>query len=309
MAALVIFTILFLLFVASFIAAKKQRLAEDRQMAGATAAVLLVLTVAVGVGSGFTHTKSNELSINHSFGTYVSTTDPGITWVGPFTQSEKFSTRLQIQATKAEDLKLKPSDPKAVGAPAYAKYTVRWQVDGTKHAEKLWRDLRDFDAVWDKLVKPESVTSAKEVLGNYLPADATNGANVRKIGQELKVALQRVVKDKGVRIDSISVTEVRLKGAAEEQQAAVQAADAAAQKRAVEAESRQKTAAVDAETKLETAKKDRLTAAEQAAADKLRKGSVSRETLVQECLRLAEKLNQPLNCNYYMTNQYAAAPR
>lgn len=270
---------------------------------------LVALAFVVLGASCFNHVGSNEVGIVNNFNTYQRTDKPGIHLTAPWSSTEKFSTRLQIQGTKAEDLKLKPSDPKAVGAPAYAEYTVRWKIDGTKHAVDLWRNLRDFDAVWEKLVKPESVTSAKEVLGNYLPNEATNGANVRKIGDELERALQRAVDGKGVVIDSISVTAVKLKGKAEEQQAAVQAADAAAQKRAVEAESRQKTAAIDAQTRLDTATKDKDTARQQAEADRLRKSTATRETLVQECLRLAEKLGKPMDCNYYLTNQYAPVPR
>jgi len=172
MTALVIFTILFLLFVAAFTGSRRQKHPEDRQMAGATAAVLLVLTIGVGVASGFTHTKSNEISINHNFGTYQDTTGPGITWVGPFTQSEKFSTRIQPKKVENHKVTLKAEKEGAAGASARIWYTLRYHIDGTKHAEKMWRQYRNFDKVTKDLVVPESKTAAFEVFGQYTPAES-----------------------------------------------------------------------------------------------------------------------------------------
>lgn len=309
MVALIIFTILVLLTVIASIASKSARDPDDRlfgKTAGVILAVLAVVTLAL---ASFTHTKSNEISINHNFGTYQNTTGPGITFVGPFTQSEKFTTRIQTHKVKEHKVTLKAEKEGAAGSPATVWYTLRYHIDGTKHAEKMWRQYRNFEKVTDDLVVPESKTTANEVFGAYTPAESQAGSNRRAQGNKIRDGLNKALDDDGIVIDSVSVTTVDLPQEVEDRLAAVQKAAADAQKQEVDARSRQAQAKIDADTRLDTAKKDRQTAAEQSAADKLRKGNVTRETLVQECLRLAEKMNQPLNCNYYLTNQYAPVPR
>jgi regulator of protease activity HflC (stomatin/prohibitin superfamily) len=309
MVALFILTLLILGAVIAFACMKAARDPDARSVARLTGVILSVLSVVTLALASFTHTKSNEISINHNFGTYQGTTGPGITFVGPFTQSEKFTTRIQTHKVKKHKVTLKAEKEGASGAPATVWYTIRYHIDGTKHAEKMWRQYRNFEKVTDDLVVPESKTTANEVFGAYTPAESQAGGNRRAQGNKLRDGLNKALDDDGIVIDSVSVTTVDLPQDVEARLSAVQKAAADAQKKEIDAKSRQAQAAIDAQTRLDTAKKDKATAAEQAAADRFRKSTVTRETLVQECLRLAEKLNQPLNCNYYMTNQYAPVPR
>lgn len=309
MTALILFTVFLLGAVIASVFIKAARHDEDKSIAKLVTAALVALTILTFFAASFTHTKSNEISINHNFGTYQNTTGPGITFVGPFTQSEKFSTRLQNTDMDNVKVTLKAETVGASGSSADVDMTLRYHIKGTDHAVEMWRKFRNFDTVTKKLVEPEAKTSTVEVFGLYTPGSATAGKNVRVLGSKVKEDLQKALNNYGIQVDSVTLKSVHLDKKVQERLNNVQKAAADAQKRAVDAESRKQTSAIDAQTRLDTAKKDRQTAAEQAAADTLRKAAVSRETLVQECLRLAEKMNQPLNCNYYMTNQYAAAPR
>ena len=250
-----------------------------------------VLAVVALAFSSFTHTASNEVSINHNFGTYQNTSGPGVTFVGPFTQSEKFTTRLQVKSVDNIGITLKSESEGVAGSPAEVDYTIRYAIDGTKHAEKMWRKFKTFERVTDELLIPESKTSAAQVLGFYVPADATAGKNRRALGTAMKADLEKALAGYGIKIDSVSVRSVALPKEVRERLAAVQKASATAQKNAVDAQSR-----------LDTATKDKATAAQQAEADRLRRSTATRETIAQDCLRVVEETKVPLDCDLWNQN-------
>lgn len=248
------------------------------------------------VASSLTHVGSNEVGIVNNFGTYQNTEGPGVHWVAPWSSTEKFSTRLQTKKIDNSGITLKSEQPGVAGSPAEIDFNIRYQIDGTEHAEKMWRKFRTFDRVTDELVVPEAKSSARQVMGFYTPADATAGANVRPIGQAIAADLDKALSSYGIKIDSVTVRSVALPKEVRERLAAIQKSAADAQK-----------ADVDARSRLNVAKRDRETAAEQAQADKLRRTTATRETLVQDCLRVAEKLGKPMDCNYYKQNDLVPA--
>lgn len=255
--------------------------------------------IAVGVMAGvalafasFTHTASNEVSINHNFGTYQNTSGPGVTFVGPFTESEKFTTRLQVEPVDNIGITLKSESVGVAGSSATVDYTIRYAIDGTEHAQKMWRKFKTFERVTHDLIIPESKTSAAQVLGFYVPADATAGKNRRALGNAMRIDLEKALAGYGVKIDSVSVRSVALPREVRERLADVQKAAANAQK-----------AAVDAQSRLDTATKDKATAAQKAEADRLTRATSTRETLIKDCIDAALKLGKTMDCNFYLENK------
>lgn len=269
----------------------------DGPRIGISIAVLLsVIAVLTLVLSSVTHVGSNEEGITNNFGTYTGTVGPGVHLVAPWTDTEKFTTRVQSKDVENSRVTLKSESETVVGIPASVDLTFRYHLAGLDKAKDMWRKYRTFGEVTKRLVVPEAKSSIRVVMGQYTPAQAKNGENVRKIGTEIKSNLGEALDDDGVIVDSVSVTDIGFSDDVEKRLAQIQAADANAQK-----------AKVDAQTRLDTAKTDKLTADQQAAADAVRRTTATRETLIQDCLRVAANLHQPMDCNYYQTNQFAVA--
>jgi regulator of protease activity HflC (stomatin/prohibitin superfamily) len=261
------------------------------------------LAVLAGLGlalvlafSSLTHVSSNEVGIVNNFGSYQGTVGSGVHWVAPWSSTEKFSTRLQTMKIDNSGITLKADQPGVAGSPAEIDLNVRYQIDGTEHAEKMWRKFKTFDRVTDELVEPEAKSSARQVLGFYTPADATAGKNVRPIGSAIASDLNKALSSYGIVIDSVTVRSVALPKEVRDRLSAIQESAANAQK-----------ADVDAKSRLNVARQEKATAEQQAAADKLRRATATRETLVQDCLRVAEKLGKPMDCNYYKQNDLVPA--
>lgn len=251
----------------------------------------LVFGLVLLVFNSLTHVGSNEVGIVNNFGSYQGTVGSGVHWVAPWSSTEKFSTRLQTKKIDNSGITLKSEQTGVAGSPGEIDFNIRYQIDGTEHAEKMWRKFKTFERVTDELVVPEAKSSARQVMGFYTPADATAGKNVRPIGAAIAADLNKALSSYGIKIDSVTVRSVALPKEVRERLAAIQKSAADAQR-----------ADVDAKSRLNVAKQDKATAEQQAAADKARRATATRETIAQDCLKVVQETKVPLDCDLWNEN-------
>lgn len=168
--------------------------------------VLLVLTVMFSM----TIVSARTVGIITSFGKEQGTKEAGIGWTKPWEAKEEFPTNVQY-------LVLDNSDKGALttkvsykgGGNGEVDATIRWTLDPNK-ALDLWRKYREFDKVTDQLVKASARTSLGVVIGAYPPNEARSGEKRREITDAVTADLNQTLASNGIRVDSVSITDVRL---------------------------------------------------------------------------------------------------
>lgn len=196
---------------------------------GALAAILLFISSLTVVGS-------REVGIVTAFGKYQSTEGPGWHFTQPWSSVETFTTRVQsldrkgtkvtLLADAAAGSSASDQDLSVPGGSGTVKATIRWQIDGEKRAENLWRGYKNFDTVKDRLVGPESDTSIQEVFGAQTATDARDGKNRRKLGKAVADNLQASLGGDGIKVLSVTITDVDLDEATEKRLSALAASSA-----------------------------------------------------------------------------------
>ncbi|AYB70975.1 band-7-like membrane protein [Streptomyces phage Yaboi] len=150
---------------------------------------------------------SRSVGIQTSFNRYQGTLDSGFQLTAPWSEHEDFTTRIQyldLDGEKWED-----------GAPVTFKgggrgvvfATPRWKID-EESAGKLWNKYKTFDNVRDQLVRSSVKDSFRAVLTDYTPNEARE--NVREITREVEKDLATTLTDDGIKIDSISIKDIKL---------------------------------------------------------------------------------------------------
>jgi regulator of protease activity HflC (stomatin/prohibitin superfamily) len=163
---------------------------------------------------------SREVGIVTSFGKYQSTQGPGWHFNAPWSDVERFSTRVQSlkrEGTKvtllADSATSEQAEARSLAVPGGSgtvRATVRWAIADSKKAEALWRGYKDFATVQHNLVAPEADTSVQEVFGGQTATAARDGKNRRVLGQQVAANLQRSLDSEGIRVLSVIVTDVDL---------------------------------------------------------------------------------------------------
>jgi len=203
--------------------------------AGAAVGALVVLGIVTALFSATT-VAPRSVGIQTSFGKYDATLQNGLHWTAPWSSVEEFSTQVQ-------PLDIEVPVAFEGGSSGVAEVTVRWAID-EDGAERLWNDWKTFDRVRDNLVKPDSRTAFRTEFSNYTPVDAIDGANLNTISANVTQALEATFKDRGILLDSVTVTEVKLGERAQASLDRIVSANADVER----AQAEQDKAKIDAET-------------------------------------------------------------
>jgi regulator of protease activity HflC (stomatin/prohibitin superfamily) len=186
---------------------------DDASARGFVTGAIIWAIVLIGVTVAFAATtvSPRAVGIETAFGRYQSTLPAGFHWTAPWSSVEEFPTQVQfLDLNKSEDATAGPAGVSYKGGgKGEVDTTIRWRID-EKNAEALWRKYRSFENVRDQLVLSAARDSLGVVVGAYAPNDARAGENRRTITSGVVDDLAKVLGDDGIRIDSVSVTDVRL---------------------------------------------------------------------------------------------------
>lgn len=177
---------------------------------GLVGLVAVVLGITLIMSS--TTIGARSVGVETRFGKYVSTQQSGHHWLNPFSTVEEFSTltqNLHLDGSKDDNHGPKTAVAFNGGAAGSVEVTVRWRItdDGVG---KLWHDYKTFENVRDNLVTADAQNSIRTQFSNYTPVDAIDGNNLNKIMKAIQGDLGDKLKNYGVTVDSIQVTNVAL---------------------------------------------------------------------------------------------------
>lgn len=251
-----------------------------RAWAGAGVVVLVIVTVLFAM----TIVHARNVGIITSFGKEAGPVDaqgnhlpkgPGIGWTWPWEAKEEFPTNVQYLVMDNSD---KADGTTKVsykgGGNGEVDSTIRWTLDPTK-AVDLWRKYREFDKVTDQLVKASARTSLGVVVGAYPPNEARSGEKRREITDAVTADLNKTLDSNGIRVDSVSITDVRLDGKTQGSIEALIKANADLQRATID----QQRATIEAQT----------------AKIRQNSGSLSPAALQRYCLEIANSWNVVTN--------------
>lgn len=181
--------------------------------------ICLFILLALTVMFSMTIVHARTVGIITSFGKESGPVDtegnhvpknPGIGWTDPWESKEEFPTNVQylvLDDSEKADGTTKVSYKG--GGNGEVDSTIRWTLDPAK-AVDLWRKYREFDRVTDQLVKASARTSLGVVIGAYPPNEARSGEKRREITDLVTADLNKTLESNGIRVDSVSITDVRL---------------------------------------------------------------------------------------------------
>lgn len=242
---------------------------------GGVVAFGVIVAIILGFMSATT-VGARSVGIQTSFGRYVDTLPSGFHWTSPFSSTEEFSTQIQTL-----DLDVPVSfDGGSAGS---AGVTVRWSIDADG-AEELWKDWKTFDRVRDNLVASEARERVAAVFSGYGPEDAIDGGNRADIQKAVVDALTDRLGNRGIDVDSISVTGVALGAGAQKALDRI----------------------VEANANIERAKAEQERARIEAQTAEIRQQSQTPEALQRYCLEIVNAwsisnngpLPETFNCNF-----------
>lgn len=230
-------------------------LSEYDKGAGVGAAVAaLIALVALTVAFSATTVSPRAVGIQTSFGRYVATLDNGFHWTSPWSGVEEFSTLAQPLSIKDQPVSFAGTTVKDAsgketvsgsGGGGDVDGTILWSIDPTgKGAEKLWEKYKTYDNVRDNLVEKAFKEAARVQVGAYSPVEAKDGKNLRPINEAIKSDLVKALSEKGIVIDTVSVTDIALDSSAQQSLNRIVEANANTER----AKSEKERARIDAET-------------------------------------------------------------
>ncbi|QGH79027.1 band-7-like membrane protein [Streptomyces phage TomSawyer] len=231
-------------------------------------AVLALITLVFS----FTQVDARSVGIQTAFGKYQGTLSSGFQLTAPWSDHEDFTTRVQYLDLDGE----KWSDGAPVtfkdGGSGVVFATPRWQID-EKSAGELWKKYKDFDSVRDQLVKSSAKDSFRAVMTEFTPNDAR--AQVRVVTEKVKSDLQDHLGKYGIKVDSISIRDIKLDPKAQNSLDKI----------------------VEAKNKIERAKAEQEQAKIEAETVKIREksGQLSPEALASRCLDIMDKWSKANN--------------
>lgn len=172
----------------------------------------------------------------------------GIGWTRPWvTKAQEMPTNVQYLVMDGNEHDDDSWGPTQVnyrgGGHGEVDATVRWSMDPDR-AIDLWRKYRQFERVTDQLVRSAAKDSIGVTIGAYTPNDARDGEKRRTITEGVVSDLNRTLAGNGIRVDSVSITDVRLDPKTQQSVEAIIKANADLQRALVE----QKRAVVEAQT-------------------------------------------------------------
>lgn len=170
-----------------------------------TAASAVIPLAILGIITAFmsaTTVDARAVGIQTSFGRYQDTLSNGLHWTAPWSSVEQFSTQIQ-------PLNLDVPVSFDGGGSGTANVTVRWSIDADG-AEELWKDWKTFDRVRDNLVTSEAREQVGAVFSEYTPVDAIDGGNRANMQGDVVSLLTSRLGDRGIDVDSVSITGVKL---------------------------------------------------------------------------------------------------
>lgn len=187
---------------------------------GAAVVSGLFLLVVTAIFSATT-VSPRAVGIETSFGKYVTTLDNGFHWTAPWANVEEFSTMNQplhvkeqevsFAGTKVTDPVTKVTTVSGSGGSGDFTGTVMWSIDPSgKGAENLWQKYRSYDNVKDNLVDKAFRESGRVAIGKYNPVEAKDGSNLRSINDAVLADLRANLAPRGIVVDSVTVTDIRL---------------------------------------------------------------------------------------------------
>jgi regulator of protease activity HflC (stomatin/prohibitin superfamily) len=213
-----IFLLLILAAVVVGLLTKNNQYGNPRTWAFGTAGVLSALFLVFTFFMSMETVGARSVGIQTAFGKYQDTLDPGFQLIAPWSNVEEFSTQIQpltirVPVTFAgepvpnEDGTVSDTNNSVGGGNGSASAKVRWFIDAD-NAEFLWKKYRSFDNVTENLVLSSSQESLRIVVGGYTPTEAKAGSKLREITNGVKADLAQTLKDDGIKIDSVSGTNV-----------------------------------------------------------------------------------------------------
>lgn len=236
----------------------------------------LVVAVLLTVAFSMTIVSARTVGVYTSFGKEVGTKQAGMGWTAPWVaKKQEMPTNVQYLVLAGGDNGQGSTNVKYKGGGGgQVDATVRWTMDPAK-AVFLWRKYQAFEKVSDQLVKGAARDAINVAVGAYSPSDATSGENRRAITDTIKSDLDATLSDDGIRIDSVSISDIRLDEKTQQSIEAIVKANAAIQ----QAQAEQTRAKIDNAT----------------AKLRAESGSLSGPALVRYCLDITNSWNQNNN--------------
>lgn len=283
MTYLVFAILLLLVVVVGAIVAAVNRKGSDGRIGGfVTVGISLFLLLLITFIASINTVGARSVGVETAFGRYDGTLRNGFHLTAPWVSVEQFSTRVQyLHLVKDEAVNVTYSG----GGSGQVIATVRWRITDAG-AKNLWTRYRSFDNVRDNLVTQQARDSYRVVMGQYVPADAIAGRNLRTIDGKVKADLDQQLSADGIIIDSVSTQHVALDANAQQGLNQIVKANADIQRAQVE----QQRAIIDAKT----------------AEIRQKAGSLSEANLQRYCLEIVNswdvkkngELPATFNCNF-----------
>lgn len=199
----ILFVIVALWWLASLVAVL---FSEEKLGAVGSLVAAFVVGAIVWISFSATTVDARAVGIQTSFGRYTDTLENGFQFTAPWSSVEEFSTLNQT-------LKLTGDNAVPVsfsgGSAGSADVTIRWATTANG-AEDQWKQYRTFDNVRDQLVEPESRNAFRTEFSNYTPVEAIDGSTLNVVTKNVDDALTATLKESGVHVVSVQVTNVRL---------------------------------------------------------------------------------------------------
>ena len=265
---------------------------EARDDARAKARAARIAAVATGIlfllFSIVRIVPANSVAVPTSFGSIGQPVKSGLHITMPWTTYHNFSTRIQESqrlASNEGDKKEADCVRLNVGSQASADAcvdaTVRYIID-VKSVSKLYRRYGGFNEVNLKLIRREVESGLKEVYGDYNTTEAKSGKTLVEIQRKAKKVLGRNLSRYGVRIDSVTIGDLKYTNPSVEQNIAQKlAAEQQAEKAVID----QRKALTEADTRLKQAEIDSRAAVTRALGEAEANRKIA-ETLTPELARL-----------------------
>jgi len=173
----------------------------------ATIAGLVVAAAIFGIAAlmgSFTQVEAGSVAVVKQFGRVVGVFQPGLNWKLPFIQETVRYRTQEILYETSEDPSHSNADYRDVevdtatsdGQQIFARFTVRFRIDGTKAAD-IVNNLGTEEEVVEKVVKANSRVHVRNILKQFPASDLYSG-NVERAQEDIAQRLGEDFQEEGL---------------------------------------------------------------------------------------------------------------
>ncbi len=190
------------------IAAATARRGRSNYRSASLAGLVVALLIFLGAAAmdSFTQVEAGSVAVVKQFGRAVGVFQPGLNWKVPFIQQTVTYRTQEIIYEASEDPTASNADYKDVevdtatsdGQQIYARYTVRFRIDGKK-AMEIVNNLGTEAEVVEKVVKASSRVHVRNVLKQFPASDLYSG-NVERAQNAIAARLAEDFSKEGLEL-------------------------------------------------------------------------------------------------------------